>query len=99
MGNKMKYSAGPYIYIKVDLDKKQVVEAACGFPGKSFETAERTEINFETVLDNALAELDRDNVKRLKEFIESDAKLKKSFIRVFKRKMEKIIIYYVKEEK
>ena len=94
----MKFSAGPYIYIRVDLDKKQVVEAAYGFPGKSFETAERNEMKFETILVEALAELDTDDVKKLRDFIESDAKLKKSFKRVFRRKLRKISVYWIKKD-
>ena len=94
-----KYGLDPYIYIKVDLDKEEVIEAAYGFSSKSFVIAERTDSLFEKILDNALASLNRTDVKKLKEFIGNDAKLKESFKRVFQRELKKIIIYYVKEKK
>ena len=99
MSRVKKYGLDPYTYIKVDLDKEEVTEVAYRCPGKPFETAERMEQIFETILDNALAALDKDEVKKIKKFIKSDAKLRESFKRVFQRELKKIIIYYVKEKK
>ena len=38
------------------------------------------------------------DVKKLRDFIESDAKLKKSFKRVFRRKLRKISVYWIKKD-
>ena len=98
MSKIMRYSADPYIYIKVDLDKEEVIEAAYGFSSKSFAIAERTNKKKKKILDKALTSLNRTDVKKLKELTGNDEKLKEAFKRVFRRKLREIIIYQIKED-
>lgn len=98
MSKIMRYSVDPYIYIKVDLDKEEAIEAAYGFSSNSFVIAERTDSLFEKILDKALASLNRTDVIKLKELTGNDEKLKEAFKRVFRRKLREIIIYRIKED-
>lgn len=86
MGNIMKFSSGPYIYIKVNLDKEEVTEAAYRCPGKPFEISERKEDSFEKILYKALAALSLKSARELKKYAKNDEKLKESFARLYERK-------------
>lgn len=86
MGNIMKFSSGPYIYIKVNLDKEEVTEAAYRCPGKPFEISERKEDSFEKILYKALAALSLKSARELKKYAKNDEKLKESFARMYERK-------------
>lgn len=98
MGNIMQFSSGPYIYIKVDLAKEEVTEAAYRCPGKPFEILERKEDSFEKILYKALAALSLKSAIELKKYAKNDEKLKEAFVMLYKRKQRVADIYRIKDD-
>ena len=93
-----KYGLDPYTYIKVDLDKEEVTEAAYRCPGKPFVTAERNDDTFEQILFKALAALSIRSARELKKFAKNDEKLKESFARLYERKRRVADIYKIEDD-
>ena len=93
-----KYGLDPYTYIKVDLDREEVTEAAYRCPGKPFEISERKEDSFEKILYKALAALSLRSARELKKYAKNDEKLKEAFVMLYKRKQRVADIYRIKDD-
>ena len=98
MNKTMRSLLDPYIYIMVDLNKKEVTEAAYRCSGKPLIIVERTDDSFEEILYKALAALSIKSAIELKEFTKNDEKLKKAFVMLYKRKQRMADIYKIDDD-
>jgi len=89
------FSTNMYTFIKVDLEKNEVVQVGFGFPRLWRDTAKRGETLFMELLDDALYRMELTDVITLSEVARYDILLKESFKRVYERKLTDVNHYKV----
>lgn len=98
MNRTIKSLLDPCIYIRVDLDKKEVTEATYICSGKPLVVAERTDDSFEEILYKALSALSIKSAKELKVIARNDEKLKAAFNKIYRRKIKIAQVYKIDDD-